>query len=177
MAPKKGFTGKDAFARMNFLYQASALCSSFSSKNSEKVAAYYGSVFKNVAKKAVVRAEPEIKRSLCKGCSALLVPGNNVRISLKKKPAPRLVWTCLCCSTIKRFGVRKDYKIWLDCDEAVVEKATYGNTVSMKQEDKPEEMRNNECGVLFEDSVEETKTICRTLVTSEDKDEVYNSGV
>lgn len=173
MAPKKGFTGKDAFARMNFLYQASALCSSFSSRNSKKVASYYGSVFKNVAKKSVVRAEPEIKRSLCKGCCALLVPGDNVRISLKKKPSPRLVWTCLCCSTIKRFGVRKDYKTWLECDEAVVEKNTYGNTVSMKQvEVKQEEIQSNESArpILYEDCVEEIKILCTSLTTSDDKD-------
>uniref|UniRef100_A0A1B6M7U6 Uncharacterized protein n=1 Tax=Graphocephala atropunctata TaxID=36148 RepID=A0A1B6M7U6_9HEMI len=135
MAPKKGLVGKDAFARMNFLFQAATLCSSFSSRNSKDLAAYYGSVFRNVAKKAVVRAEPEIKRKLCKGCSSLLVPGDNAKVRLKKKPTPRLIWTCLRCATVKRFGVRKDYNIWLEHDEAVVETMTFRNKCLVVKQD------------------------------------------
>lgn len=135
MAPqKKGIGGKDAFARMNFLYQASSFCSSLSSAQGQTLSAYYGSVFRNVAKKACVRAEPELKRTLCKGCNALLVPGKNARVRLKKKPTSRLIVTCLSCSTLKRFGVRKDYKIWVEKDEAVVERFKIGNNVVQKAE-------------------------------------------
>uniref|UniRef100_A0A1B6ID62 Uncharacterized protein n=1 Tax=Homalodisca liturata TaxID=320908 RepID=A0A1B6ID62_9HEMI len=134
MAPKKGLVGKDAFARMNFLYQAATLCSSFSSRGSQDLAAYYGSVFRNVAKKAVVRAEPEMKRKLCKGCNSLLIPGDNARVRLKKKPDPRLIWTCARCGTIKRFGVRKDYKIWIEREGAVVETMTFSNNPTVVKE-------------------------------------------
>ncbi|KAG8296721.1 Ribonuclease P protein subunit p21 [Homalodisca vitripennis] len=134
MAPKKGLVGKDAFARMNFLYQAATLCSSFSSRGSQDLAAYYGSVFRNVAKKAVVRAEPEMKRKLCKGCNSLLIPGDNARVRLKKKPDSRLIWTCARCGTIKRFGVRKDYKIWIEREGAVVETMTFSNNPTVVKE-------------------------------------------
>lgn len=144
MAPKKGLVGKDAFARMNFLLQASKLCTSFSSKRSQDLSAYYGSVFKNVAKKAVVRAEPEIKRSLCKGCNNLLIPGENAKVRLKKKPAPRVIWTCLRCATLKRFGVRKDYKIWAEREEAVLETHTINNNSNTKSEPENPTKDNNE---------------------------------
>uniref|UniRef100_A0A1B6G4X2 Uncharacterized protein n=1 Tax=Cuerna arida TaxID=1464854 RepID=A0A1B6G4X2_9HEMI len=151
MAPKKGLVGKDAFARMNFLYQAATLCSSFSSRGSQDLAAYYGSVFRNVAKKAVVRAEPEMKRKLCKGCNSLLVPGDNARVRLRKKPDPRLIWTCARCGTIKRFGVRKDYKIWIEREGAVVETVTFSNNppvvkqkISVQGTDESDEVKKEE---------------------------------
>lgn len=137
MAPqKKGIAGKEAFSRMNFLYQASSFCSSLSSAQGQTLSAYYGSVFRNVAKKACVRAEPELKRTLCKGCNAVLVPGKNARVRLKKKPTSRLIVTCLSCATLKRFGVRKDYKIWLEKDDSVVERFKIGNSVSRKVGDR-----------------------------------------
>ncbi|XP_046675635.1 ribonuclease P protein subunit p21-like [Homalodisca vitripennis] len=90
--------------------------------------------FRNVAKKAVVRAEPEMKRKLCKGCNSLLIPGDNARVRLKKKPDPRLIWTCARCGTIKRFGVRKDYKIWIEREGAVVETMTFSNNPTVVKE-------------------------------------------
>ncbi|GAA5891011.1 hypothetical protein JCM5296_007348 [Sporobolomyces johnsonii] len=58
-----------------------------------------------VAKKATVRMDPTVKRTLCKGCSAVLVPGvtSSVRIKPSAPHAHMVVHTCHACHSQRRF--------------------------------------------------------------------------
>lgn len=53
-----------AFARMNFLYQASILTS-----DKSPLTNYYGKLVRDISKKTVEKVHPDVKRSLCKACS------------------------------------------------------------------------------------------------------------
>ncbi|GAA6002940.1 hypothetical protein JCM10207_001910 [Rhodosporidiobolus poonsookiae] len=57
-----------------------------------------------VAKKATVRMDPTVKRTKCKGCGAVLVPGvsSSVRVKRSSVHAHLLVHTCLSCKTQRR---------------------------------------------------------------------------
>jgi len=49
----------------------------------------------------------EIKRSFCKNCNTLLVPGNNCRIRIKSGKNPLRIITCNNCGKVKRIGFTK----------------------------------------------------------------------
>ncbi|OQV24653.1 hypothetical protein BV898_01712 [Hypsibius exemplaris] len=69
---------------------------------------------KFVAKKAVLRIEPEIKRKICQRCALLLEPGQNCRIRFrreKKSGALFKITTCLACRFFVRHRV--DAKHWV----------------------------------------------------------------
>lgn len=121
MSSQKYIQGKEVFARMNFLYQAANHTLKIPSQHSMDLAVYYGSLLRNIGKKATQRLDPEIKRTLCKGCNLLLTPGETAKVRLKKKPSSCVIWTCLRCLTIKRFVVSKNYEIWAKKKEAFVE--------------------------------------------------------
>ncbi|GAA6032614.1 hypothetical protein JCM8097_004839 [Rhodosporidiobolus ruineniae] len=57
-----------------------------------------------VAKKATVRMDPSVKRTKCKGCSVVLVPGVTSRVRVKPSGphAHVIVHTCLSCQTQRR---------------------------------------------------------------------------
>ncbi|EZA61428.1 hypothetical protein DMN91_003689 [Ooceraea biroi] len=112
---------KDVFERMNFLYQASRL---MVLKN-RSVASYYGNNMIGCAKKAVLRIEPDLKRTMCKRCQTPLIPGETARVRLTSKPVKCVKWTCLTCTNAKRFPTKKGYKLWLDQPEAVIEMLDY----------------------------------------------------
>ena len=63
----------------------------------------YVSLARRLGTRYNVRLHPEVKRWLCKGCSAYLVPGLNARVRTKGK----LVVTCLSCGKIARYRIAK----------------------------------------------------------------------
>jgi len=70
---------------------------------------------RSVAKKSVMRLGPQIKRTICKRCDTLLVPGvscenriENASKGGKKSWADVLVVECMACGTVKRFPVGMD---------------------------------------------------------------------
>jgi ribonuclease P protein subunit RPR2 len=74
--------------------------------------AYYGSHLLTITRKSQAKLSTHVKRSLCKVCSSLLIPGktSSARIENKsrggKKPwADVLVVECLSCGSSKRFPV------------------------------------------------------------------------
>ncbi|XP_025074070.1 ribonuclease P protein subunit p21 [Pogonomyrmex barbatus] len=108
---------KDVFERMNYLYQASYLMAT-----SNRVAAsYFGNNMVACAKKAVLRMEPDLKRSICKWCQSPLIPGESARVRLLSNPLKGLRWTCLTCMNIRKFVMRKGYKLWLEQPESIIE--------------------------------------------------------
>ncbi|CAI8024688.1 Ribonuclease P protein subunit p21 [Geodia barretti] len=65
---------REAFMRMNFLFQASLAVLS-ANPSHPQLSRFYVHTMKNVGKRLVLRMDPGMKRMLCKGCDSLLVPG------------------------------------------------------------------------------------------------------
>ncbi|KAL0105591.1 hypothetical protein PUN28_015823 [Cardiocondyla obscurior] len=102
---------------MNYLYQASHF---IASKN-RVAASYFGNNMVACAKKAVIRMEPNLKRTICKSCQSPLIPGETARVRLVSKPIKGIKWTCLTCMNTKRYPTKKGCKLWLDQSESLVE--------------------------------------------------------
>ncbi|XP_071564650.1 uncharacterized protein Rpp21 [Temnothorax nylanderi] len=124
---------KDVFERMNYLYQASHL---MALKN-RVAASYFGNNMVACAKKAVLRMEPNLKRTICKCCQSPLIPGETARVRLVSKPVKSIKWTCLTCMNTKRYPTKKGYKIWLDQPESVVEMLDFTPKSKNKNKQKP----------------------------------------
>ncbi|XP_030631886.1 ribonuclease P protein subunit p21 isoform X2 [Chanos chanos] len=65
---------KEAFQRLNFLYQA-AHCVLAQNPENVELSRFYCSTQKTIAKRLVLRQDPSVKRTVCKRCCTLLVPG------------------------------------------------------------------------------------------------------
>ncbi|XP_038572390.1 ribonuclease P protein subunit p21 isoform X2 [Micropterus salmoides] len=83
---------KDAYQRLNYLYQAAHCVLSQTPENVE-LARFYCFTQKTIARRLVLRQDPSVKRQLCKKCCSLLIPGvtattrqRNSSPSLKKTP-------------------------------------------------------------------------------------------
>ncbi|XP_030760139.1 ribonuclease P protein subunit rpr2-like [Sitophilus oryzae] len=117
----KKCAGMESFQRMNYLYQ---ICNAMAtqSKASHRASVQYSNLMINISKKAVQRLDVEIKRTICKGCRSLLLPGITCKVRIKKK---KLLHHCLLCSTTKVFPCKnKDYKLWVE-NPSVVECLDY----------------------------------------------------
>ena len=126
---KKSFQGREAFHRMNFLYQACHLLQATPQPARHSLSSYYGHILSGVAKKTVLRIDPSVKRTMCKGCHTLLVPGKSASIKVKMKNAGQLEKKCLKCQTVKRFNLKRDHNIWSDKAESVVQTFVCGNII------------------------------------------------
>ncbi|XP_058116699.1 ribonuclease P protein subunit p21 [Anopheles coustani] len=110
--------GRETFERMNYLYQAAML---MSDKNPH-LSAYYGKLTKSIGKKAVLRMEPAIKRTLCVRCSVLLNPGYTADVTeYARKKLRYLQVDCQHCGYSRRFYNQKNHDLWLENPESVVE--------------------------------------------------------
>ena len=49
----------------------------------------------------------DIKRSFCKNCNSLLIPGKSCTVRIKSGKSPLRIITCNNCKTIKRLGFKK----------------------------------------------------------------------
>lgn len=141
MTGKRMFQGRDAMCRMNFLYQAADICRNLRKSESTKLAMYYSSLMTSIGRKAQARMDPQLKRILCKGCNTLLVPGDTVVVRVLRKPDPSVVWVCLFCGVLKIFRSRKDYIIWSENSNSVVETIKCSNDIPS---DLPEEDKVND---------------------------------
>uniref|UniRef100_A0ABB5UP45 Ribonuclease P/MRP subunit p21 n=1 Tax=Sus scrofa TaxID=9823 RepID=A0ABB5UP45_PIG len=57
---------REAFQRLSFLYQ---------DPENQALARFYCHTERTIAKRLVLRRDPSVKRTLCRGCSSLLIPG------------------------------------------------------------------------------------------------------
>ncbi|KAK6459025.1 RNAse P Rpr2/Rpp21/SNM1 subunit domain-containing protein [Scheffersomyces xylosifermentans] len=132
MAPKKPnqqkkapkvIPHKDNYARVTYLYQAANLFSA--SPKYEVLSRGLARTLDLVSKKTVLKLSPELKRTLCKKCNSVLIPGLSVSIyieNLSKSKAPHndsLIHKCLKCHEIKRFPVGKNraYVVFAERDD------------------------------------------------------------
>ena len=107
----KGVPNKHLHARTTFLYQAATYLTLRAGERSG-LALQLASDLHAVSRKGQVRLSPELKRSVCKTCYAVLIPSRTATQTLEneskqgKKPwADVLVLACTLCGTKKRFPV------------------------------------------------------------------------
>ena len=118
-------TKPETMVRMDFLYRAAHLVNGVSKENTCKCKANGSSVRSQNAKrilsthltqlmvgigrKAVQRASIEVKRTICKGCRNILLPGKNATISysVTSKKKRELKFLCEQCRTQKKFPLKK----------------------------------------------------------------------
>ncbi|KAL7272344.1 hypothetical protein RUND412_004853 [Rhizina undulata] len=123
------------YSRINFLYQASHILNGQagpgslttptaasvdapqSSTPSDPLSRFYLSTARAVAKRSVLRLDPSIKRTICKRCDSLLIPGvssvhriENASKGGRKSWADVLVIECNACGAVKRFPVGMEEK-------------------------------------------------------------------
>jgi ribonuclease P protein subunit RPR2 len=141
------------YARINFLYQSAQLLSysqvsdtttttphpppsspgTGPSSANTSLSRFYLSNARAVAKKSVLRIAPAVKRTICKRCDALLIPGATSTHSIvndshngRKPWADVLVVECKGCGAVKRFPVgmetkkKKDWKLWSERPDIVI---------------------------------------------------------
>ncbi|EIW82870.1 Rpr2-domain-containing protein [Coniophora puteana RWD-64-598 SS2] len=64
----------------------------------------YVDAMKVIGQKTIVKMDPSVKRTLCKGCNTVLVPGVTARVRVKGSPVHGNVvsYTCNACKTVRR---------------------------------------------------------------------------
>ena len=115
-----------SFQRINFLYQASHLMMDLKLQQNEQqeekvnvnaldLSNHYSSTMWKIARKNVLRLHPDLKRTVCKKCNVLLIPGETSRVRTQgKRDQPHLVITCLQCGHFKRYQLVDDTKMSVD---------------------------------------------------------------
>ncbi|CAI8024690.1 Ribonuclease P protein subunit p21 [Geodia barretti] len=116
---------REAFMRMNFLFQASLAVLS-ANPSHPQLSRFYVHTMKNVGKRLVLRMDPGMKRMLCKGCDSLLVPGVTATHRVRAHRETHVVVKCLTCGNVKRFPTRPDYQLWSDNPANVAQPQTTG---------------------------------------------------
>ena len=96
---------KDAIERMNYLYQIAH--EALRLKN-ESLARFYIYTMMGISKRLVIRLDPSIKRTICKHCHSLLIPGITMKVRISPNREPHVVNTCLYCGKVKRYLARSD---------------------------------------------------------------------
>ncbi|XP_056133059.1 ribonuclease P protein subunit p21 [Lampris incognitus] len=116
---------KEAYQRLNFLYQAAHCVLSQSPGNGE-LARFYCFTQKTIARRLVLRQDPSVKRTLCKKCCALLLPGVTATFRQRRKNGKIrfTVIRCLSCGQSKTLLNNPEYRLWVDQPEAQQENQT-----------------------------------------------------
>ncbi|XP_075770346.1 ribonuclease P protein subunit p21 [Pelodiscus sinensis] len=112
---------KEAFQRLSFLYQA-AHCVLAQNPENQALARFYSHTQRSISRRLVLRQDPSVKRTICKSCSSLLVPGVSATVRQRSRRGRR--WTvvrCLRCSRTKRFPSDPAHKLWAEQPEALLE--------------------------------------------------------
>ncbi|XP_062412986.1 ribonuclease P protein subunit p21 isoform X2 [Sardina pilchardus] len=126
---------KEAFQRLNFLYQAAHCVLSQSPENTE-LARFYCFTQKTIARRLVLRQDPSVKRTICKRCCGLLVPGVTATLRQRKRKGKRSVTMlrCLSCGQTKKLLNNPDHRLWVDQPEAQLENQPQQETSGQKKE-------------------------------------------
>lgn len=113
---------KDAYQRLNYLYQA-AHCVLAQNPENVELARFYCFTQKTIARRLVLRQDPSVKRTLCKKCCSLLIPGvtATTRQRRKKRKTRFTVVRCLSCGQSKTLLNDPDYCLWAERPEAQLE--------------------------------------------------------
>ncbi|XP_014446629.1 ribonuclease P protein subunit p21 [Tupaia chinensis] len=109
---------REAFQRLSFLYQA-AHCVLAQAPENQALARFYCHTERTIAKRLVLRRDPSVKRTLCRGCASLLLPGLTCTQRQRRARGQRwTVQTCLTCQRSQRFLNDPKHLLWGDRPEA-----------------------------------------------------------
>ncbi|XP_062251073.1 ribonuclease P protein subunit p21 isoform X2 [Platichthys flesus] len=110
---------REAYQRLNYLHQAAHCVLSQNPENVE-LARFYSFTQRTIARRLVLRQDPSVKRTICKKCFSLLIPGvtATTRQQRKKRKTRFTVVTCLSCGQSKKFLNNPDYCLWVDNPKA-----------------------------------------------------------
>ncbi|KAM9357533.1 ribonuclease P protein subunit p21 [Symphorus nematophorus] len=113
---------KEAYQRLNYLYQAAHSVLSQNPENVE-LARFYCFTQRTIARRLVLRQDPSVKRTLCKKCCSLLIPGVTATTRQRRKNSKTrfTVVRCLSCGQSKTLLNNSDYCLWVDRPEAQLE--------------------------------------------------------
>ena len=99
----------------------STSCSPASSENPAAAAplsTYFASHMLSISKKAKVKLSADVKRSICKRCNAVLIPGQSSRCLIENKSkgqhkpwADVFLVTCISCGMEKRYAVGQQRQV------------------------------------------------------------------
>jgi len=109
---------EDVFRRINYLYQLAHHTLTRLPKANLEMVRFHCSTLKTIAKRHVLSIHPDIKRTLCKKCHMLLIPGLTCTVRHRRKRQRHIVVTCTDCRTLKRFVTDLDYKLWVEQPQA-----------------------------------------------------------
>src|SRR3989338_6935817 len=97
---KKIVKGKQIHERINYLYELALL----TYPSSRTLSRHYISLMMDVAQREVIRLAPSIKRTFCKKCCSVMIPGDSCTVRINPLRSTHATYTCLHCSTIYRFN-------------------------------------------------------------------------
>ncbi|KAL4239758.1 Ribonuclease P protein subunit p21 [Mactra antiquata] len=132
MGKTKGLPFEDVHNRCNFLYQA-AKESLKRHKTDLSLCRFYINTMTVIARRQGIRLHPDIKRTICKRCCLLLLPGISAICRVKKKHQKLVIFTCLGCGTMKRFIYNKDKLPTIDDPSAWLDFIIDGEQVRQPQ--------------------------------------------
>lgn len=122
----KQIANRDNFARLSYLYQLSnqfitspKTSSATTAPNDDStlqtlLARGYDRNLDLLSKRTLSKISPSVKRSMCKKCHMLLIPGMTVSVRIENNSKTQdakndiLVNKCLTCGECKRFPIGKD---------------------------------------------------------------------
>ncbi|KAM6396219.1 ribonuclease P protein subunit p21 [Rhynochetos jubatus] len=90
---------REALQRLSFLYQAAH----WVLPHSPALARFYCSTQRGAARRLVLRLAPSVKRTVCRRCCSLLLPGAGGCLRLRGGGQPRLVLRCRSCGRPRRY--------------------------------------------------------------------------
>ncbi|CAL8256127.1 unnamed protein product [Merluccius merluccius] len=113
---------KEAYQRLNYLHQA-AHCVLAQNTSNDALARFYSFTQRTIAKRLVLRQDPSVKRTLCKKCCSLLIPGVTATCRQRRKGRRTrfTVVRCLSCGQTKSFLNDPGHCLWVDKPEAQLE--------------------------------------------------------
>ncbi|XP_024114723.1 ribonuclease P protein subunit p21 isoform X2 [Oryzias melastigma] len=146
---------KEAHQRLNYLYQA-AHCVLAQNPENVELARFYCFTQKTIARRLVLRQDPSVKRTLCKRCCTLLVPGvtGTTRQKRKQRKTGFTVVRCLSCGQTKSFQNNPDHCLWVERPEAQLEQqeqqdpsTSTKNQPNVAKTHKPSKQHSGQCSV------------------------------
>jgi ribonuclease P protein subunit RPR2 len=75
-------------------------------KTNPEIAQSYIKTARKIAMSARIRLPTQYKRSSCKNCNTLLVPGETSRVRMRPTREPHVVITCLSCGNQTRIPIK-----------------------------------------------------------------------
>ncbi|XP_041646606.1 ribonuclease P protein subunit p21 [Cheilinus undulatus] len=137
---------KEAYQRLNFLYQAAHCVLSQNPENTE-LARFYCFTQKTITKRLVLKQDPSVKRTICKRCCSPLIPGvtATTRQRRNKRKTRFTVMRCLSCGQSKTLLNDPEYSLWVDRPEAQLENQKQTDQVP---KDNKKNLKNKKGGQL-----------------------------